>query len=78
MHIQMDKFAKLDCILLNNNVELLIVQNEVEIPLTMKRMTVVGNLESSNTPAALRKHSKLSTRIGKMGATHAITVQPSE
>jgi hypothetical protein len=46
----MDKFAKLDCILLNNNAELLIVQNEVEIPLTMRRMTVVGNLDSSTHP----------------------------
>jgi hypothetical protein len=45
MHIQMDKFAKLDYILLYNTVELLIIQNVMEIPLTMKRMTDVGNLE---------------------------------
>jgi hypothetical protein len=45
MHIQLDKFAKLDCILLYNNAELLIIQNVMEIPLTTKRMTAVGNLE---------------------------------
>jgi hypothetical protein len=66
MHIQMDKFAKLDCILLYNSAELLIIQNVMEIPLTTKRMTAVGNLELTKL-VQLCGNIQTVPRIGKKG-----------
>ena len=71
MHIQMDKFAKLDCILLCNSAELLIIQKCDGNTSYNERMTAVGNLELTKL---IQLCGSIPTvpRIEKKGATDVI------